>query len=123
MDKNIVKEVEKKEGIIKITKNAVLEIAGLAALESYGIVKMVNPSFKSGVSQLLSKGNLKKGLQIRKNDDGDIEIDLYVIIESGINIVEVSKNLVDRVKHDIEKQASVTVSSVNVYVQGLKRRK
>ncbi len=49
-------------------------------------------------------------------------VDLYVVIEHGTNLSEVSHNLSERVEYVLTKMADVKVLSVNVHVQGIKVR-
>ena len=113
---------EKYFGQIKVSNDVIAELAGFAALESYGIVEMVSPNAKDEVARFLARDKLKKGVRV-KILDGKVEIDLYVIIEHGTNLSEVARNLVERVKYEIEKYAELEVSNVEVHVQGVKTRK
>jgi uncharacterized alkaline shock family protein YloU len=56
-------------------------------------------------------------------DERKVQVDLYVVIEHGTNLAEVSRNLVDRVKYALTHDADVQVASVDVHVQGIKVRK
>jgi uncharacterized alkaline shock family protein YloU len=45
---------------------------------------------------------------------------LYVIVEYGTRISEVAHNIVSAVKFRVEKALGISVSGVNVHVQGLR---
>lgn len=109
-------------GKIQIANDVLADLAGFAALECYGIVGMASPSMRDGVAQLLSRDKLRKGVQISNTDDG-VQVDLYVVIEHGTNLSEVSHNLSDRVRYVLTSSADVKVASVEVHVQGIKVRK
>lgn len=111
----------KVRGEINIANDVLADLAGFAALEVYGIVGMASPSLKDGVAQLLSRDKLRKGVTVTTTADG-ARADLYVIIEHGTNLTEVSHNLADRVRHILETTGDVKVDSVNVHVQGIKIR-
>ena len=49
-------------------------------------------------------------------------MDLFVVIEFGTNLTEVSHNLANRVKYVLTTTADVKVASVDVHVQGVKVR-
>ena len=49
-------------------------------------------------------------------------MDLYVIIEHGTNLAEVSRMLADKVKFVLEDGAQLPVHEVNIHVQGVKVR-
>jgi hypothetical protein len=78
-------------GCVNIANDVLADLAGYAALESYGIVGMASPSLRDGVAQLLPAQKLRKGVHVVSTDDG-IVADLYVVIEFGTNLAEVSHN-------------------------------
>ncbi len=47
---------------------------------------------------------------------------LYVVIEFGTNLTEVSHNLANRVRYVLTNMADVKVAAVEVHVQGVKVR-
>jgi len=109
-------------GKVQIANEVLADMAGFTALECYGIVGMASPTARDGVAQLLSRDKLRKGVQITNNEQG-VHVDLYVIIEHGTNLTEVSHNLSNRVTYVLTTIADVQVDSVDVHVQGIKVRK
>lgn len=109
-------------GEVQIANEVLADMAGFTALECYGIVGMASPSMRDGVAQLLSRDKLRKGVQIKNNDNG-VRVDLFVIIEHGTNLAEVSHNLSNRVTYVLTTIADVKVDTVDVHVQGIKVRK
>ncbi len=113
-------------GSIQIANDVLADIAGYSALESYGVVGMAAPSFAEGVVQLLPARALRKGVRITAStqDDGSavIEVDLFVIIEYGTNVAEVSRNLADRVRYTLTDMTSVKVDRVDIHVLDVKVR-
>lgn len=109
-------------GEVQIANEVLADLAGFAALECYGIVGMASPTARDGVAQLLSRDKLRKGVSIKNSDKG-VLVDLYVIIEHGTNLAEVSHNLSNRVGYVLTTIADVKVDSVDVHVQGIKVRK
>ncbi len=109
------------KGEINIANDVLAELAGFAALECYGIVGMASSTLRDGVAQLLSRDKLRKGVTIRGAGEG-VKVDLYVVMEHGTNLSEVSHNLVDRVKYVLTTMADVQVDDVDVHVQGIKVR-
>jgi len=105
-------------GTITIANDVLADIAGFVALECYGVVGMASPSLRDGVAQLLSRDKLRKGVVITNIDDSLVRVDLYIVVEHGTNLTEVSRNLVDRVKYALTHDADVSVADVEVHVQG-----
>ena len=110
-------------GSVNIANDVLADLAGYAALECYGIVGMATPTLRDGVAQALSREKLRKGVRVSNEEDGSVRVDLYVIIEHGTNLTEVSHNLANRVRYVLTHMADVQVASVVVHVQGVKVRK
>ncbi len=109
-------------GSVQIANDVLADMAGFAALECYGIVGMASPTLRDGVAQALSREKLRKGVRVT-NEDAGIRVDLYVIIEHGTNLTEVSHNLANRVRYVLTHMADIQVTAVDVHVQGVKVRK
>ena len=108
---------ERSYGQIDISPTAVKSIVHNAVNQSYGIVGMASKGMVNGIAQLLSR-DPHKGIDVRLTEE-TLEIDMYVIIESGIRIKAVAETLQNTVKFNVEKAMSRPVDAVNVYVQGL----
>lgn len=106
-------------GNISINEEVIAMIAGAAANEAYGIVGMAAQSTKNGITSILKKENLSKGVQVRLENE-EIYIDLYVIIQFGTKISVVAKNTIDSVKYQVETQTGLKVSTVNLNIEGIK---
>jgi len=109
-------------GIIDIDDNVIATIAGLSAMESYGIVGMASKNATDGFFELLKWDNLSKGVKIY-TEDNVITIDLHVILEYGMRIAIVAENIIDKVKFNVENLTGLKVKKVNVYVQGIRVEK
>jgi uncharacterized alkaline shock family protein YloU len=114
--------VEPALGTIHISNDVLADLAGYAALESYGVVGMASPTLRDGVAQLLSRERLRKGVKVRTTSETGATVDLFVVIEHGTNLTEVSHNLSERVRYVLENLGGVRVDDVQVHVQGLKVR-
>lgn len=118
-------------GRIEISPHAIESIAGLVVLESYGVVGMApkdssNHSHKVGLARfneyiaaLLPRANFRRGVDV-KYHEGQVIIDLYVIVEYGTRITQVAQGIKNRVKYVIERDTGLPVKQVNVHVQGLR---
>lgn len=104
---------------VNISEEVIATIAGAAAVECYGLVGMAGRKLKDGIDQLLGKEDLTKGVEV-VFEDGQVMIDLYIIVSYGVNIAEVAKNVVEKVKYQVEKQTGLGVKSVNINVQGVR---
>ncbi|MDR1082840.1 MAG: Asp23/Gls24 family envelope stress response protein [Coriobacteriales bacterium] len=105
-------------GELSITDAVIVELAGYAALESYGVVGMAAPSVQDGIAKLLPIRRLQRGILLRFDDEG-ATIELHVVIESGTNLSAVSQNLADSVRYTLEHYAQIKVADVLVHVEGI----
>ncbi len=100
-------------GETEVSTQALKGLIKEAMINSYGIVDISNPSVLSSVIALFS--DVDKGIKLV--DDGtDIKVDIYVIVEYGINIPQVAKNLKDSVHYNLTTYAGKEPLEVNVHV-------
>jgi uncharacterized alkaline shock family protein YloU len=109
---------ENVQGRIEVLPAAVATIANHAVLSSYGVVGMSSKNLVNGLAQIL-RPDSKRGVDV--HIDGDqIIIDLYVVVEYGVRIAEVARNIMHSVAFSVEKAIGVPITAVNVHVQGLR---
>lgn len=106
-------------GLITISEDVLLKVAGYAALECYGIVAMSSKRAKDGFVEWLGKENLTKGVQVNITEAG-IDIDLFIIVEYGISIVEVCNIIKSQICYKIENMTGAKVRRVNISVEGIR---
>ena len=106
-------------GLITISEDVLLKVAGYAALECYGIAAMSSKRAKDGFVEWLGKENLTKGVQVNITEAG-IDIDLFIIVEYGISIVEVCNIIKSQVCYKIENMTGAKVRRVNISVEGIR---
>jgi len=104
-------------GRVEVSPNAVATIANHAVLNSYGVVGMSSKNLVNGLAQVL-RPDSKRGVEVQIDED-QIVIDLYVVIEYGVRVATVARNIISSVKFSVEKAIGVPLTSVNVHVQGL----
>jgi uncharacterized alkaline shock family protein YloU len=105
-------------GGLIIADEVIAELAGYAALESYGVVGMAAPSVQDGIAKLLPMRRLQRGILLRFDDEG-ATVELHVVIENGTNLSAVSQNLADSVRYVLEHYAQIKVADVLVHVEGI----
>ena len=107
-------------GTFTITDDVIAQIVGLSVLECYGVVGMAATSLTQGVARLLSRERLGQGVAVRREREG-LVIDLYIVVEYGLNLAEVAANVRSRVQYQVEKQTQMPVHSLQIHIQGVKR--
>jgi len=106
-------------GKIIIENEVIARIAGLSAMECYGVVGMASLNVKDGIVRLLKKENLSKGINLDMRS-GFLTIDLHIIVEYGTNIPAIADSLVDMVKYRVEEHTKIKVEAVNIFVEGIR---
>jgi uncharacterized alkaline shock family protein YloU len=108
---------ENQSGIIRISDDVVATIAGLAAMETPGIAGM-SGGISEGLAKRLTGKNVQKGVTV---EVGQVEaaIDLRVIVQFGVKIHEVCRELQENVREALENMTGLTVVEVNVKVEGV----
>ena len=104
-------------GNVKISDDVVAIIAGVAATEIPGVVSM-SGGLTGGFSEILGMKNLSKGVKVELRDN-DALIDVFIVVEYGLNISEIGKKVQTNVKSSVETMTELNVVEVNVNIQGV----
>ena len=105
-------------GRVEVFPSVVAAVAGHAAVACYGVMGMSARGLRDGVALLLRRDNLHRGVDVRELE-GQLVIDVYVIVEYGTRIQAVAQNLQSTVRFEVERLLGVPVGEVNVFVQGV----
>jgi uncharacterized alkaline shock family protein YloU len=112
--------IETSLGNITVTEDVIATIAGLAAMDCYGLVGMASRrQVKDSLSELLGRDNPGRGVEVRIDND-EIEVDLYIIVSYGTNIYEIAQNVRDKVRYVLNETIGISVDRVNIFVQGVR---
>lgn len=106
-------------GTILIDNEVIARIAGLAAMDCYGIVGMAIRNVKDGFVQLLKLESLTKGIKLTVNAN-KVSLDFHIIVEYGTNISAIADNLISTVKYKIEDSIGLQVEHINIFVEGVR---
>ncbi len=106
-------------GEIQVSKEVIQTIAGLAAIDCYGLVGMVSQDLQSGLSTILGRENIRKGVAVSKTAEG-LVIELYIMVGYGLRIKEVASSVIQKVTYVLGYIAGIQVAAVNVNVKGVK---
>ena len=93
-------------------------IAGLAAVDVPGVAGM-SGGFVDGLTELLGRKNLSKGIKIELGEK-EIAVDAAIVAENGRSIPEVAETIRKNIVQSIESMTGLRVREVNIRVQGLK---
>lgn len=104
-------------GKITFADEVVSIIAGLAATEIDGVAAM-SGGIAGGIAEKLGRKNLSKGVKVEVGEK-EAAIDLFIIVEYGVRIPEISWSIQENVKKAVENMTGLTVLEVNIHIQGV----
>ncbi len=111
-------------GSVVFATDVIATIAGLAATEVEGVASMAGTAGGSSLADIFTRKNqsskaLTKGVRVDLSENNAVTIHLTIIVDYGSPIPEVAGNIQENVKKAIETMSGLTVSSVDVHVQGV----
>jgi len=115
----VAQEIQSKFGTISIREEVIATISGVAAMECYGLVGMAPRNVQEELTDLLRRENYERGVDVQFNEDS-ISVQLYIVVEYGVKISEVARNVQERVKYSIETRLGLKVEQINVKVQSVR---
>ena len=107
-------------GHIKVSNDVIATLAGVAAMECYGLVGMASRSqLRDGITELLGRDNLARGIEVHTSQDV-VTIDMHIVVGYGTKISEVAKGVQSKVKYTLRELIGIEVEHVNVFIQGVR---
>ncbi len=116
----MTQQIQSDLGSINISEEVIGTICGVAAMECYGLVGMAARNVQEGISELLRKDYYERGVDVQFVDPETISITLFIIVEYGVKISEVARNIQERVKYAIEDSLGLRVANIDIRVQGVR---
>ena len=118
MDRQTYKIHDHKDvGEVHIADEVIAIIAGMAAVEVDGVKGMVGNT-ADDIVELLGRKNLSKGVDVSV-EEGSVSLNLSLVVTYGASIVDVSKEVTDKVKSAIETMTGLEVAEVNINITGV----
>lgn len=104
-------------GQVAVSAEAVAQIVGYAAAESYGVVALAG----RGRLERLVPWGIRKGVDVACRDDG-LTVELRVVVEHGLKLAEVAAAVRARVLYELERMIGIPVASLEVHIEGVRSR-
>jgi len=102
-------------GTIAVSMDAIAQLVGQAAAESYGVVALAG---RGRLSRLIPWG-IKKGVDVEQRDDG-LAIELRIVVEHGLKLAEVAATVRSRVEYELERMIGVPAMALEVHIDGVR---
>jgi uncharacterized alkaline shock family protein YloU len=106
-----------KYGAVKIADDVVAIIAEIAAREVKGVYAM-SGGIADSITEILGKRNPSKGVKVEVGEK-EAAIDLYIVVDYGVRIPDVSWQIQENVKKAVETMTGLSVVEVNIHIQGV----
>ena len=62
---------------------------------------------------------MSKGVHITPHDEGDISIELHIVVEHGVNIAAVCRSIISQVRYLVNENTGAKIRSVDVCVDSM----
>jgi uncharacterized alkaline shock family protein YloU len=102
-------------GKTTVAPDVLVEIARMAALKVSGVHSMAPVT--GGVNRLFGRG-ISDGVRIKIEDD-IVYADMYIILDNGINIRDVSRTIQQKVTRAISEMVGMEVGEVNIHIENI----
>lgn len=107
-------------GSIEVSQEYFSYLIGHAVSSCYGVAGMVKSGTRQGLRSLFSKRTFAdEGIRVRGEGE-KLVVDLHICVIYGMNIAEISKSIVNKVRYTVEEATGLAVKKVNVYIDGMK---
>lgn len=107
-------------GKISIADEVITALVSKVVSQCDGIVGMAPKHVLEGLTGLLYTEGLPRGIEVDVQANSDVRVTLHVIMEYGVQIPEVARKVMHRVRKTLEGALGLNVLEVNVHVHGLK---
>ncbi|NLA73340.1 MAG: Asp23/Gls24 family envelope stress response protein [Clostridiales bacterium] len=113
-------KIENHLGVIEIGKEYFSSLIGNAASSCFGVAGMANSNTKQNIRSFFfkSRNYIDQGVTVIKDGDGLI-VELHIIISYGLNISEIVKSIVNKVRYTVEEATGLGVNKINVFVDSM----
>lgn len=104
-------------GTIQIAPEVLEIIAGVAVIEIDGVADM-SGGVVGGISEMLGLKSLTRGVKVQIGTDETI-IDVFIVIEYGFRIPDVSRQIQQRVQQAIYGMTGIQISAVHIHIESV----
>ena len=110
---------ENPNGIVDVSNEYFSTLIGNAVSSCYGVAGMAPGNAAQGIASFFGRKTIDHGVLVTANG-GELAVDLHILVTYGVNIAEIVKSIIKKVRYTIEEATGMAVESVNVFVDGMK---
>ncbi len=108
---------QEENGSINISEDVITSMVRTAIAEVEGVSGLSNTA-GSEIAELIGLKTTSKGVKVQFID-GKIVVDVIITVAYGSNIVNVARNVQDRVMNVVQSTTGIEKAEVNVHVSGI----
>src|SRR3989338_5600658 len=108
-------------GAVKIHKDVIASIAGIAASEIEG-VEQIGKRKNFSIMELLGLKSLSRGIRVEFGKNDEIFLEVPLTIKYGYNISEVAESAREGIRQALEKMIDKTPRDIRISVQAIENR-
>lgn len=113
-------KLENHLGAVNINNEYFTNLVGYIATSCFGVADMATSGKRQGLLAIFTRREYTgKGVKVSCLNE-KLYIDMNIIVSFGVNINEVVKSIVQKVKYAVEDATGLKVECVNVKVVGMK---
>lgn len=111
---------ETRLGTVEISNEYLSKLIGDAAAQCYGVVGMVPSNNRQKIMGIFTKRDYADKGVIIKGTSNKLSVEIHIIVLYGMNISEIAKSIVNKVKFTINEAVGITVDKITVKIDGIK---
>ncbi|MCL2588911.1 MAG: Asp23/Gls24 family envelope stress response protein [Oscillospiraceae bacterium] len=110
---------ETSRGEITVLSEVITTLAGAAATNCFGVKGMAKRSMSDGLVHLLKREAMGKGVRIHYGPEGEISIELHIVVDYGVNLQALTTSMMDEVRYKVETAIGTKIKAIEVYVDAM----
>ncbi|MBR4057760.1 MAG: Asp23/Gls24 family envelope stress response protein [Oscillospiraceae bacterium] len=112
-------KIENESGVISITSDVFMNLAGDAASRCFGVKGMAGRAKGDGIAVLLRRESMSKGVAVRFPETGGVDIELHIVVDHGLNVSTLARSIISEVSYKVAEATGVPVNRVDVFVDSM----
>lgn len=111
--------IEKHFGTIEISQDYFRYLIGNAVSDCFGVTAMIRSGARQNLRSVFTRRSFTDDGVLVRSEGNKLVIDLHISVMHGMNIPEIVKSIVNKVRFTIEDATGLLVKKVNVFVDNI----
>ena len=113
------KKITNEAGDIRVSEKVIASVAKTAVVEVEGVIGIADEELK--INSIIDKYlNMNKkgeaGIKVDVKDNAELSLEIHVVLKYGANLIDIAKNIQEKVKDAVESIVGMHVIDVDVHV-------